>query len=199
MSVFKTRTRWRVKVSGRGVASSYVLKPRVGVARFEVIDDGKPVELKMSVSVTFIRWFLDITDRLSAFKRELFSSIYLSSLVAQTRYRIDLSPYGCWCRHPTVLPTHNFTTECSGICSWTASNSATTLKCVEMLKCIACLYTCDLFEGRLLLRYALPRLVNDSRGFLSENPFRDQDTMALKKWYFYKVRVSCKLQDDIVY
>ena len=29
--------------------------------------------------------------------------------------------------------------------------------------------------------------------------FGDQDTMALKKWYFYEARVSCKLQDDIVY
>ncbi|CAL7945540.1 unnamed protein product [Xylocopa violacea] len=47
----RTRTRWSVKVSGRGVIPSYVLKPRFRIARLEVADE-KSVELKMSIQNT---------------------------------------------------------------------------------------------------------------------------------------------------
>ncbi|XP_076765106.1 cilia- and flagella-associated protein 74-like [Xylocopa sonorina] len=43
----RTRTTWNVRISGRGVIPSYVLKPRFRVARFEVVDE-KSVELKIS-------------------------------------------------------------------------------------------------------------------------------------------------------
>ncbi|XP_076293703.1 uncharacterized protein LOC143215456 [Lasioglossum baleicum] len=51
VSSSRTRTRLRIKLSGRGVVPSYVLKPRFGVARLEITDD-KPVEIKISVENT---------------------------------------------------------------------------------------------------------------------------------------------------
>ncbi|CAK9833504.1 hypothetical protein ANTRET_LOCUS10174 [Anthophora retusa] len=48
VSSSRTRTRWIVRVSGRGVVPSYVLKPRFRVARFDVIDE-KQVEVRLSM------------------------------------------------------------------------------------------------------------------------------------------------------
>ncbi|XP_076390598.1 cilia- and flagella-associated protein 74 [Megachile rotundata] len=47
----ETRTRWRLRVAGCGVVPSYVVKPKFGVARYEVIGD-EPVELKMAIQNT---------------------------------------------------------------------------------------------------------------------------------------------------
>ncbi|CAK9817266.1 hypothetical protein ANTQUA_LOCUS9308 [Anthophora quadrimaculata] len=51
VSSSRTRTRWTVRVSGRGVVPSYVLKPRFRVARFDVIDE-KQVEVRLSIQNT---------------------------------------------------------------------------------------------------------------------------------------------------
>ncbi|KOC68527.1 hypothetical protein WH47_06318 [Habropoda laboriosa] len=51
VSSSRTRTKWTVRVSGRGVVPSYVLKPRFRVARFDVTDE-KQVEMRISIQNT---------------------------------------------------------------------------------------------------------------------------------------------------